>query len=196
VKRCRPRLPILLLTGVLASAWAADTAPSGIPRFHQVNEHVYRGGQPPGKGWDALAKLGVKTVIDLRPEGEHSTKAEARAVEAAGMRYVNLPLKGMQAPPDEKISAALALLDADSAAPVFVHCRRGADRTGAVIACYRIAHDHWANRKALDEAKSYGMSWVQFALARYVLHFQPASSGALASRGLNASSSALATPLH
>lgn len=184
MKRCQPLLPILLLTAALAPAWAVDAAPSGIPRFHQVNEHIYRGGQPSAKSWEGLARLGVKTVIDLRPEGEHSTKAEARAVEAAGMRYVNVPLNGIQAPPDEKIAEALTLLDANSMAPVFVHCRRGADRTGTVIACYRIAHDHWANQKALQEAKSYDMSWVEFAMQRYVLNFQPLAAAASSSAPL------------
>jgi len=70
--------------------WAADGAP-GVPKFHQVNERIYRGAQPRGEGWDSLAKLGVKTVIDLRPESEHSCKAEKLAVEAAGMHYVNVP---------------------------------------------------------------------------------------------------------
>jgi len=73
------------------SLWAADGAAPGVPKFHQVNERIYRGAQPRGEGWDSLAKLGVKTVIDLRPESEHSCKAEKLAVEAAGMHYVNVP---------------------------------------------------------------------------------------------------------
>jgi len=149
---------------------AADGVPPGVPNFHQVNEHIYRGAQPQGQAWDSLAKLGVKTVIDLRPEGEHSVKAEKRAVEAAGMQYVNVPLNGMAAPPDEKISTLLALLDG-STGPIFVHCRRGADRTGTVIACYRVAHDGWSNRKALHEALSYGMSRIELGMQRYILSF-------------------------
>src|ERR1039457_2783323 len=70
--------------------WAAGAPAPGVPNFHQVNERIYRGAQPNGEGWDSLAKLGVKTVIDLRPESEHSCKAEKGAVEAAGMHYVNL----------------------------------------------------------------------------------------------------------
>ena len=70
----------------------------GIPNFHQVNDHVFRGGQPAAEAWPGLAKLGVKTVIDLRREDEHSTAAEARDVAAAGMKYVNLPMKGVVAP--------------------------------------------------------------------------------------------------
>jgi tyrosine-protein phosphatase SIW14 len=154
---------------------ASGAAAPGVPNFHQVSARIYRGAQPQDQGWNSLAKLGVKTVIDLRPESEHSTKAEKQAVEAAGMHYVNVPLSGVHAPPDKAMSKVLGLLD-DSASPVFVHCRRGADRTGTVIACYRITHDGWSNRRALQEATSYGMSWIEFGMQRFVLAFHPASA--------------------
>jgi tyrosine-protein phosphatase SIW14 len=155
------------------SLWASS-APAetpAIPNFHQVDEHVYRGGQPATETWQSLAKLGIKTVIDLRREDEHSTAAEAREVAAAGMNYVNVPMKGVVAPTNEQIAKVLALLN--SPEPVFVHCKRGADRTGAVIACYRIAHHHWQSRQALQEAKSLGMGSFQMGLKHYVVAFQP-----------------------
>jgi tyrosine-protein phosphatase SIW14 len=82
-------------------------------------------------------------------------------------------MKGMHTPTNEQIVTALKILEDAAADPVFVHCRRGADRTGTVIACYRISHDHWENQKALSEAKSYGMSLFQQALQRYILRYQP-----------------------
>lgn len=144
----------------------------GIPNFHQVNDHVLRGGQPATEAWPNLAKLGVKTVVDLRREDEHSTAAEAQAVTAAGMTYINVPMKGVVAPTNEQIAKVLALLNSEDR--VFVHCHRGADRTGAVIACYRIAHDRWAPKQALSEAKSFGMAWTQLGLKHYVMDFHPA----------------------
>lgn len=112
--------------------------------------------------------------MDLRREDEHSARAERKAVEAAGMRYINVPMNGVVAPPDEKIAKTLALLESSSEGPVFVHCKRGADRTGTVIACYRIRHDHWDNPKALKEAKSFGMSWTQIGMKRYIESFRDA----------------------
>src|SRR5580700_268815 len=144
----------------------------GIPNFHQVNDHVFRGGQPAAEAWPSLAKLGVRTVIDLRREDEHSTAAEGQAVAAAGMNYFNVPMKGVVAPTNEQIAKVLDLLNSQE--PVFVHCTRGADRTGAVIACYRIAHDRWERKQALNEAKSFGMAWDQMGLKHYVMMFQPA----------------------
>jgi protein tyrosine/serine phosphatase len=120
--------------------------------------------------------MGIKTVVDLRREDEHSTSAEAQAVAAAGMTYVNVPMKGVVAPTNEQIAKVLALLD--SQGPVFVHCKRGADRTGAVIACYRIAHDRWQRQQALQEAKSFGMGSFQIGLKNYVKSFQPSQAPA------------------
>ena len=152
-------------------AFAGDLPAVGVPNFHRVNEHVFRGGQPSAEAWPSLANLGVKTVIDLRRTDEHSTAEESRAVEAAGMRYVNVPMKGVVAPSNEQIGKVLDLLNSDE--PVFVHCRRGSDRTGAVIACYRIQHDGWRSKQALNEAKSFGLSWTQMGLKSYVNAFQP-----------------------
>ena len=167
----------LALPASPAHVETSGTVPSivgvpGIPNFHQVNEHIYRGGQPAAEAWPGLASLGVKVVIDLRREDEHSTAAEAHAVTEAGMNYLNVPMKGVVAPTNEQISKVLALLNSQDT--VFVHCKRGADRTGAVIACYRIGHDRWERKQALNEAKSFGMAWTQLGLKQYIMMFQPA----------------------
>ena len=175
----RRRLIIWLAAWIFAlPAGARDVEAPGVPNFHQVNAHLYRGGQPADAGWSSLAKLGVKTVIDLRPGSEHSIANEARAVEAAGMVYVSQPLAGLSAPSDEEISKILALLDSSAQWPIFVHCRRGADRTGTVIACYRIAHDQMANEEALREARSYGMSRLEVGMKHFIQNFHVDSSAA------------------
>jgi protein tyrosine/serine phosphatase len=157
---------------VCPPARAVDPNPPGWPNFHQVNGHIYRGGLPSSEGWTSLADLGVKTVIDLRQETTQSAERERRAVEAAGMRYVLVPLSGLAAPSPRDISKLLDLLVSESNWPIFVHRQRGSDRTGTVIACYRIAHDHWDNQKALAEAGSFGMSRAEIAMRHFILHFR------------------------
>ena len=93
---------------------AADLDAPGGPNFHQVNQHLYRGGQPADTAWSSLAKLGVKTVIDLRPASEHSLSQEARIVEAAGMVYVSQPMAPLAAPTNEEIRKILSLLDSSA----------------------------------------------------------------------------------
>jgi len=162
---------VLLSTVFSATVALAATQLNGVPNFEKVNADLYRGAQPSSDGFKNLAKLGVKTVIDLREIGEHSQADEEAAVKAAGMSYVSIPLKGMSAPPDVQVAKILAIMNDPSAGPVFVHCRRGADRTGTIVACYRISHDHWENRQALDEARGHGMSVFESAMQHYVMRY-------------------------
>jgi len=162
----------VIIAVALASgcAMAGDTMP-GVSNFHQVDDHLYRGAQPSAEGFRNLAKLGVKTVIDLREPGDRET-TEARTVTTDGMRYIHIALNGYHAPSEEQITQILGILSRD-AGPVFIHCRRGADRTGTVVACYRIAKENWPNEKALAEAKQYGMSWTELSMQDFVRHFTP-----------------------
>jgi protein-tyrosine phosphatase len=150
----------------------AGSSVQGINNFYQVDEHVYRGAQPASEGFKYLAKIGVKTVLDLRENGERSI-GEARLVTSLSMQYVNVPMTALTPPTEAEITKILALLEDATAGPVFVHCMRGADRTGAVIAAYRIDHDHWENSRALKEAMSFGMSFFQWPRQNFILKFQP-----------------------
>lgn len=163
------RLPIALL--VFSLPVFAGSVP-GIKNFDQVDAHVYRGAQPDTEGYQYLAHLGVKTVIDLREPGERS-KAEQRAVSNDGMKYVNVPMTGLTPPTNAEITNLLVLMEDGTSGPVFVHCRRGADRTGAVIAAYHIDHDKWDNAHALQDAKAHLMSFFEIPRQNFIRSFQP-----------------------
>lgn len=177
----------------LASAWASSQNES-LPNFQKVDDHVYRGAQPTNNGFEDLAKRGIKTVVDLRDIGEHSQAGEQKAVTDLGMRYVSIPMQGMSTPKDKQIAAVLALLNDVTSGPVFVHCKRGADRTGTVIALYRIVHDGWNSKRALSEAKSYGMSVFQRAMQHYVTDYK--TVGTIAEADATASSVDTRRPAH
>jgi tyrosine-protein phosphatase SIW14 len=163
---------LIILLALGSSTTFAFTGPEtpNIHNFRVVNDHLYSGAQPTPQDLKDLAKLGIKTVIDLRMGDEHAGE-EKKLVEALGMRYVNVPMKGLARPKDEQISQVLSILESSSEWPIFVHCRRGKDRTGTVIACYRISHDHWQNQKALSEARSNGLSRLEIGMQHYILGF-------------------------
>lgn len=169
-------LPLVLLT--LGLPVFAGQAP-GIKNFDQVDAHVYRGGQPTAEGFRYLAKLGVQTIIDLRGTGDRS-RAEERTVTGAGMKYVSVPMSGFVPPTEAEIARILAILEDTAAGPVFVHCKRGADRTGAVIAAYHIDHHGWDNARALKDAKAHHMSFFQFPRQNYIKSFRAPTVPALA----------------
>jgi protein tyrosine/serine phosphatase len=147
------------------------------PRVYRVDDNVYRGKQPKKEDIPKLAGMGIKTVLDLRERFEHKPW-ERGAVEAAGMQYVRIGLPGTLEPTAREIDKILAVLEDSARGPVFIHCRRGADRTGLVIACYRIAHDHWTNAQALQEAREQGLSRFEILMRRYIEHYTPAPSAA------------------
>jgi protein tyrosine/serine phosphatase len=176
----------LLIAIALPMVALAVSQPDGVPNFQKVDDHVYRGAQPTEQGFKNLAKLGIKTVVDLRQPGDLSWNEE-KIVRAAGMEYVSVPMHGMETPSNEKVVKVLALLENSSTGPVFVHCKRGADRTGAVIACYRMEHDRWKNEQALTEAKALGMSFFERAIQRYVREFKPRTFDASSPQTVDAS---------
>jgi len=184
----RQGLSALIVTA-FASVGSAGSVIPGVGNFQKVDDHVYRGAQPTAEGFANLKKLGIKIVIDLREPGDRSA-AEDKVVSAAGMQYVSVPMYGMETPKNQSVQKALALMEDASVGPVFVHCKRGADRTGGVIACYRVEHDRWKNERALAEAKSMGMSWFQKAIQSYVMKYQPRNLDTLAAKTFDASTSA------
>ena len=160
-------LPLAILLAALPAL--AGSAP-GIKNFDRVDQRVYRGGQPTDEGFAYLSKLGVKTIVDLREAGSRS-RAEEAFVTAAGMKYINVPMSGLTPPSDAEISRLLTILEDPATGSVFVHCWRGADRTGAVIAAYHIDHDHWDNARALRDAKEHKMSSFQLPRQAYIKGF-------------------------
>jgi tyrosine-protein phosphatase SIW14 len=192
----------LLRRGVILSIAASLTLGSmtarsldeSLPNFQKVDDHVYRGAQPTNSGFKDLAERGIKTVVDLRDIGEHSQADEQKAVTDLGMGYVSIPMQGVSTPKDKQIAAVLALLNDVTSGPVFVHCKRGADRTGTVIALYRITHDGWDSKRVLSEAKSYGMSVFQRAMQRYVTDYKTADT--IADADASASSVDTRQPAH
>ena len=143
--------PLTRLTGICCALLLLVplSAQDAKLQIYRVDDHVYRGKQPTRQDIAGLAGSGVRTVLDLRGTVDHE-KWEQQAVEAAGMKYVRIGLSGIFAPTDRQIDKILAVLEDPALGPVFVHCRRGADRSGVVIACYRIV------ARPLDECAGNG----------------------------------------
>jgi uncharacterized protein (TIGR01244 family) len=167
--RIKSRPIVIFIVGVFCATIAATQAEpkyEELPNFHAVNTLIYRGGQPKPGGIKKLVGLGIKTVINLRDNDERA-QSEEQEVKAAGLVYINRPLPRWDSPGEQQVKELLSLLTAADK-PVFVHCKRGSDRTGVLIAIYRIEHDGWTSERAKAEANRYGMGFWQLEMKDYI----------------------------
>jgi len=144
-------------------------SPVSIKNFRQVNDWLYRGGQPKNSELEQLARLGIKTIISLRWSLE-IVGTERRHAREMGLNFFSIPLTYWILPTRVEIDRFLAIMDEPSLRPIFVHCLHGADRTGALIAIYRIARENWGADQAYEEMKNAGFHRVrvhQFKWAVY-----------------------------
>jgi protein tyrosine/serine phosphatase len=163
---------MLALTSMAVSVTPQRTPASGIENFGKVNDNYYRGSQPRAEEFAQLKALGVKTVIDLRKDSE---REEPERVRGLGMQYFNIPLRASQPATVEQTDYFLKLVNDPKNWPVFVHCKGGRHRTGALTAIYRITHDGWTADRAYEEMKDYDFEHGFFggprAQKKYVYSF-------------------------
>ena len=123
-----------------------------ISNFGQMDENFYRGARPKSEEFQSLAALGIKTVIDLT---DNSLEREKPAVEAAGMRYVNIAIEDKKDPSAEQINQFLKVVNDPATGKFYLHCAGGRHRTGVMAALYRFNHDHWNYDQAYAEMLKY-----------------------------------------
>ncbi|MGA8540699.1 MAG: dual specificity protein phosphatase family protein [Terriglobales bacterium] len=156
----------------------------GIGNFGEVTPKLFRGAQPTQHGFQTLAKMGIDIVVDTRG---NRAKTEGKQVRHLGMRYVAIPWH-CPFPHDEAFARFLKLVRENPDKKIFVHCRLGDDRTGMMIAAYRIAVDRWTADKAMREMEQYGFTRVHHficpTLASYEKNFPKRLETASAFRGV------------
>lgn len=157
---------------------AAALERSGLPNLHKVSDVLYRSGQPTEEGMRELRKMGVRTVISLRSSGlrplipPHPPVDDAAlAGKDAGLRFVHVPMRAWN-PRYEDAVRVLRELRPDNAArqPVLIHCYHGADRTGMMIALYRIVFQNWSREAAIEEMRNggYGHHAIWKGIATFI----------------------------
>lgn len=149
-----------------ASLWAEPiTNYPGLPNLFRVSDGLYRGAQPSRTdGYASLTEMGIKTVVNLR--GGHDEEDLCRE---HGLNYVYIPMRAWSFD-EEDVIRFLQVASRAENQPVFVHCRRGADRAGMAVAAYRVVVEGWSREDALFEMTEgpydYNPRWKK--LARFV----------------------------
>src|SRR5262249_25365496 len=141
----------------------------GIPNLGQVTPTLYRGGQPSAQAFETLAHMGIAIVVDTG-----RSKRDETLIKNLGMSYVSLPWY-CPFPKDKVFARFMEITRENPSKKIFVHCRLGDDRTGMMIAAYRMGEQHWTAKEALQEMHEFGYRGVHHlmcpGLGRYEKSF-------------------------
>ncbi len=132
--------------------WAQPVADLTIKNFHKVTETLYRGAQPDAEGMRRLHKMGIRTVINLRQYHSDDDEIGELPLKAVRIRMSAWRVR------DDQVVRFLKAVTAPGHQPVYVHCRRGSDRTGLMLAVYRVVVEGWSRAAAAEEMRHGGYS--------------------------------------
>ncbi|HSB68143.1 MAG TPA: tyrosine-protein phosphatase [Candidatus Methylomirabilis sp.] len=138
----------------------------------RVAPGIYRGAQPRPEDHATLREMGIRTVINLR--ARHGERA---AIQSAGMRSIEIPIRITKQVDARAVRRAIALMRDPANQPVFVHCAQGKDRTGIVMAVYRMEVDGWSSSETETEMQAFGFNDVWVHLKSLVRRYRPERAG-------------------
>jgi|GEM_PF-1432665 len=141
----------------------------GVNNFARISPALYRGEQPTADGFVELKKLGIKTVVCLRTAHDDET-----LLKGTGLQYVSIPCRAWH-PEDEDLVAFLKVLENPANQPVFLHCMQGRDRTGYMIAGYRMVNEGWTSTEAIAEMRNFEFNEVWRGIPAYLKQLNPDS---------------------
>ena len=124
---------------------------------HRINDRVTVGAQVSEDEVKRLPQEGFRTVVNLREPGEEeqlvSPDDERKFVEAAGMKYLHIPVSGKDMKGDQvdRFRQELKALPG----PVFVHCHKG-KRAGAFAMMAAAVEQGWSGEQTLEMAEQMG----------------------------------------
>ena len=132
--------------------WARPIMSSQLDNFYKVDDHLFRSSQPGRNDVDELKQLGITSVLNLR--NYHSDDDE---FNGSSINLLRVPMNAGEVS-EAQITEALKAIQ-QSEGPVLVHCWHGSDRTGAVVAAYRMVMLNWPKQAAIEEFKLGGYGY-------------------------------------
>lgn len=115
-----------------------------VRNLYRVAPGIYRSAQPDREEFRLLSAAGLKSVLNLR--AHHSDREK---INALPVQLFELPMNAGSLTPRDLFMALVLLRDAPK--PVLIHCWHGSDRTGAVVAAWRIVFQKQDVETALKE---------------------------------------------
>jgi protein tyrosine/serine phosphatase len=145
-------------------SWAAPMRIEGLAHIYKITDYLYRSEEPTAEGVKNLEKIGIKTIIDLGVF--HSDWDE---IKGTGLRVEKLRVKAWHIE-DEDVVRVLRIIRKRENGPFLIHCWRGGDRVGVMVAMFRIIEQGWTKEEAIREmvhgGYRYNLVWIN--IIRYV----------------------------
>ncbi len=134
----------MLNTNQHTNKWAIRVGKSKISNFYRVDHKLYRSAQLKEDDFKELYRMGIYRVLNLQQHHHDQDEIGSLPIEEYRVQM------SVFAPKYDDLVKAIRYIE-QSDTPVLVHCMKGSDRTGTVVAAYRIAIHNWSKEDAVKE---------------------------------------------
>lgn len=145
-------------------SWATSMKSEGFANIYKVTDYLYRSGQPTAEEMKNLERMGIKTIINLSAYDSDSDE-----VRGTGLHVEELSVKPWHIE-DEDVVRVLRIIRKRENGPFLIHCWKGSDRVGVMVAMFRIIEQGWTKEEAIREMVEggYGYNRVWINILEYV----------------------------
>lgn len=133
--------------------WAQPIELQGTDNLHKVSDTLYRSAQPASEGMCNIKKMGIKTIVNLR-----SLHTDDDELKQCPLKRFHIPIRTWKLKEKHVLQFLRIALDPKHQ-PVLVHCQHGADRTGTMLAFYRMVKQGWSKEEAIEEMTQGGYGY-------------------------------------
>jgi len=117
---------------------------------------VFLASQPSAEDFKHAQEAGIKTIVNLRKDGELKDFDQAALMTELGFEYHHHGYRAVDELTDELFDTVRGYLNDQSKIPMLIHCSTG-NRVGAIWAAHRVLDHKISIEDALVEAKTLGM---------------------------------------
>jgi protein tyrosine/serine phosphatase len=142
---------VILLVGGCTHGAQAPPPRQNLHNWGEVDPgKLYRAARTDAEGIRQLVENDhIRTIVNLAEKDD-----DCDAIHQYGLRYFHLRCDATTQN-TKQMKQFLTLMNDPHNWPVYVHCDRGADRTGEAVGAYRIVYQNWTTTQAIDELPKY-----------------------------------------